>query len=59
MAALTTVFGLIPLLNDVFFGAMAVTIVTGLLFASLLTLLVIPVLYAVFFQVKAPDKAKN
>ena len=46
---------LIPLLFDVFFGAMAVTIVVGLLFASALTLLVVPVLYAVFFKVR-PEK---
>ena len=43
MAVLTTVFGLIPLLFDVFFGAMAVTIVVGLLFTSALTLMVVPV----------------
>ena len=55
MAVLTTVFGLIPLLFDVFFGAMAVTIVVGLLFASALTLLVVPVLYAVFFKLR-PEK---
>ena len=55
MAVLTTVFGLIPLLFDVFFGAMAVTIVVGLLFASALTLLVVPVLYALFFKVR-PEK---
>jgi multidrug efflux pump subunit AcrB len=52
MAVLTTVFGLIPLLFDVFFGAMAVTIVVGLLFASALTLLVVPVLYATCFKVR-------
>lgn len=52
MAALTTVFGLIPLVPDVFFGAMAVTIVVGLAFASLLTLFVVPVLYAAFFRLK-------
>lgn len=52
MAVLTTVFGLIPLIFDVFFGAMAVTIVVGLLFASALTLLVVPVLYATFFRLK-------
>ncbi len=51
MAVLTTVFGLIPLLFDVFFGAMAVTIVVGLLFASALTLLVVPVLYVTFFRI--------
>lgn len=50
MAVLTTVLGLIPLLFDVFFGAMAVTIVVGLLFASALTLIVVPVLYAMFFR---------
>lgn len=55
MAALTTVFGLIPLIPDVFFGAMAVTIVVGLMFASALTLFVVPVLYATFFRLKAPS----
>lgn len=50
MAVLTTVFGLIPLLFDVFFGAMSVTIVVGLLFASVLTLVVVPVLYVTFFK---------
>ncbi len=54
MAALTTVFGLIPLVPDVFFGAMAVTIVVGLMFASALTLFVVPVLYAMFFKLKPP-----
>lgn len=54
MAALTTVFGLIPLIPDVFFGAMAVTIVVGLLFASVLTLFVVPVLYSVFFRLTPP-----
>jgi len=56
MAALTTVFGLIPLIPDVFFGAMAVTIVVGLMFASALTLFVVPVLYAAFFRLKAPSE---
>jgi len=50
MAVLTTVFGLIPLIFDVFFGAMAVTIIVGLLFASVLTLIVVPVLYVIFFR---------
>lgn len=57
MAVLTTVFGLIPLLFDVFFGAMAVTIVVGLLFASALTLIVVPVLYVTFFRIKPPARS--
>jgi len=53
MAAATTVLGLLPLVTDVFFGAMAVTIVVGLLFATVLTLFVVPVLYVTFFRVKS------
>ena len=54
MAALTTALGLIPLLADAFFVAMAVTIIAGLMVATLLTMLLVPVLYATFFRVKSP-----
>ena len=54
MAALTTALGLIPLLADAFFVAMAVTIIAGLVVATLLTMLIVPVLYATFFNVKSP-----
>jgi multidrug efflux pump subunit AcrB len=50
MAALTTVLGLIPLLTDAFFAAMAVTVMAGLLFATLLTLIMVPVLYVEFYK---------
>jgi len=50
MAALTTVLGLIPLLLDAFFVAMAVTVMAGLLFATVLTLIVVPVLYVIFYR---------
>ncbi|MFQ5415444.1 MAG: efflux RND transporter permease subunit [Myxococcota bacterium] len=53
MAASTTALGMIPLLADAFFVAMAVTIIFGLLFATLLTMIVVPVFYAIFFR--APD----
>ncbi len=52
MAALTTVLGLIPLLADAFFISMAVTIMFGLTFATFLTLLFVPVLYAMFFKIR-------
>lgn len=51
MAALTTVFGSIPLLFDIVFGGMAATIVFGLTFATLLTLFVTPALYAIFYKI--------
>ncbi len=56
MAALTTILGLVPLLKDAFFIAMAVTIMFGLLVATILTLLVVPVLYAIFFRVPNPAR---
>lgn len=52
MAALTTMMGMIPLFTDAFFVAMAVTIVFGLGFASILTLIFVPVLYATFFKIR-------
>jgi multidrug efflux pump subunit AcrB len=54
LAAATTILGLIPLLSDVFFVNMSVTIMAGLGFASLLTLSVVPTLYAVFFGISRP-----
>jgi multidrug efflux pump subunit AcrB len=52
MAALTTALGMLPLFTDAFFVAMAVAIVAGLLVATILTMVVIPVFYSVFFRVK-------
>lgn len=52
MAAMTTVLGMIPLLTDAFFVSMAVTIMFGLTFATILTLVVVPVLYTIFFRIK-------
>ena len=56
MAASTTILGMVPLLTDVFFIDMAVVIMFGLGFASALTLIVVPVLYAIFFKVEAVDE---
>jgi multidrug efflux pump subunit AcrB len=49
MAAATTALGMIPLLFDAFFVSMAVTIIAGLIFATVLTMIVVPVLYAIFY----------
>lgn len=52
LGATTTILGVAPLLVDPFFKSMAVTIMFGLLFATVLTLVVIPLNYALFFRVK-------
>ncbi|EIQ7473097.1 efflux RND transporter permease subunit VmeI [Vibrio parahaemolyticus] len=54
MAAITTILGMIPLLPDIFFKPMAVTIMFGLGFATILTLIVVPVLYRLFHRVSVP-----
>jgi multidrug efflux pump subunit AcrB len=54
LAAATTVLGVIPLLQDVFWVGMAITIMAGLAFGTVLTMLVVPVLYCMFFKVPSP-----
>ena len=51
MAAITTMLGMVPLVFDAFFQSMAVTIIFGLGFATLLTLIVLPVIYALLYRV--------
>ncbi len=50
LAAGTTILGMLPLLADGFFAAMAVTIMGGLGFASILTLIGVPVLYHTYLR---------
>ena len=52
MASMTTILGMIPLVNDAMFGSMAVTIMGGLLFSTIATLFFVPLLYAMFFRIK-------
>jgi multidrug efflux pump subunit AcrB len=47
LAALTTIFGMSPLLTDAFFREMAVCVMSGLMFATLLTLIAVPVFYRI------------
>ena len=49
LAAVTTILGMAPLLTDAFFVSMAITIMGGLAFATILTLIAAPVFYLVFF----------
>lgn len=57
----TTVGGMLPLWisHDPMFETMAVSIIFGLLFATLLTLIIVPVLYSIFFQVSFPNLGKS
>jgi multidrug efflux pump subunit AcrB len=52
LASLTTILALVPLLFDSLFASMAATIMGGLLVATLLTMIVLPVVYAICYGVK-------
>lgn len=58
LASATTVLGMIPLIQDVFWRSMAVTIMSGLTFGTILTMLLVPVLYCILFTVRQ-RRAKN
>ncbi|MEL6595457.1 MAG: efflux RND transporter permease subunit [Pseudomonadota bacterium] len=50
LAAATTILGMVPLLSDAFFASMAVSIMAGLGFASILTLIGVPALYHTYLR---------
>ncbi len=54
LAAATTVLGVAPLLQDVFWISLAQTIMFGLAFGTVLTMVLVPVLYAMFHNVEQP-----
>jgi multidrug efflux pump subunit AcrB len=56
LGAVTTILGVAPLMLDPFFQSMAVTIMFGLLFATALTLVVIPLLYVVVYRIAPMDE---
>lgn len=57
LGSVTTVLGIIPLFWDAFFKSMSVVLAFGLTFATLLTLLIVPVLYAVIFNIRSDEMA--
>ncbi|MAP49645.1 MAG: MFS transporter [Oceanicaulis sp.] len=57
LAAGTTILGMTPLIFDAFFQGMAVTIICGLAFATILTMIATPVFYALFFRIKDDEMA--
>jgi Cu/Ag efflux pump CusA len=55
LTALAAILGMIPLATSAFWGPMAITIMGGLLVATVLTLVVVPALYAIWFRVRADE----
>ena len=55
--AATTVLGVVPLLQDAFWISMAMTIMAGLTFGTVLTMVLVPTLYATLFRIRSPKPA--
>jgi len=55
LAAATTVLVVTPLLQNVFWFGMALTIMVGLTGGTFLTMFVLPTLYCIFLRVSSPD----
>ncbi len=59
LTAAAAILGMVPLSSSVFWGPMAITIMGGLFVATILTLLVVPALYALWFRVKREEAARS
>lgn len=57
LASLTTVVGMVPLIGDPMYGSLAAVVIGGLLLGTLVTLVLLPLLYSLFFKVKKPKDA--
>ena len=51
-ASATTVLGMTPLLFDSMFGSMAATIMGGLIVATIMVLVILPLVYSLFYRMK-------
>lgn len=59
MASLTTIVGMIPLVNDPMYGSMAITIMGGLTVGTLITLILLPIFYTALFHIQQPELESN
>jgi multidrug efflux pump subunit AcrB len=59
LGAGTTILGVIPLLQDAFWVAMAMTIMAGLTFGTIITMVLVPTLYATFYRIPSPKPASG
>ncbi|MFV0554760.1 MAG: efflux RND transporter permease subunit [Mangrovibacterium sp.] len=59
MASLTTIVGMIPLLGDPMYSSMALTIMGGLAVGTVITLLLLPLLYAAFYKIAPSNSPKG
>ncbi len=54
LTAAAAILGMLPLASSIFWGPMAITIAGGLFAATVLTLIVLPVMYATWYKAEPP-----
>jgi multidrug efflux pump len=59
LTALAAILGMVPLARSIFWGPMAITIMGGLFVATVLTLLVVPALYSLWFRVRGDETVSD
>lgn len=56
MASLTTIVGMVPLVTDPMYSSMAIVIMGGLTMGTVVTLVLLPLFYAVMFKIKKTNE---
>ena len=59
LTAAAAILGMVPLFTDVFWGPMAISIAAGLAGATVLTLIVLPVMYATLYKAQPPTNVQD
>ena len=59
LGAATTILGVVPLLQDAFWVSMSMTIMSGLTFGTVITMVLVPVLYAALHRIPSPKGSKE
>lgn len=55
MASATTILGMLPLISDPMYGSLAIVVIGGLTFGTIITLILLPIFYALLFKIKRPQ----
>lgn len=58
LGAATTILGVVPLLQDAFWVSMAMTIMAGLTFGTVITMVLVPTLCTTLYRIPSLDKAQ-
>lgn len=59
LTAMAAILAFIPLTHSVFWGTLAYTLIGGTLGGTIITLVFLPAMYAIWFRIKSPDSTSS